>query len=81
MKLTALLALATMTVTASAQTATPVHPGLGRREGRPFVKGGPTFITKDATILDWPSTRMVNTACSARDDRVDLSSGAPGFGP
>jgi hypothetical protein len=50
------VALATVTVTASAQTATPVHPASDAEKVAHALRAGPTFITKDATILDWPST-------------------------
>src|SRR5712692_7314409 len=57
MKLIAFLALATMTATASAQTATHGHPAPDAEKVAVALRAGPTFITKDATILDWPSTR------------------------
>jgi hypothetical protein len=58
MKLIALLTFATMagSATASAQTAPPRHDGADTKKIADAVKAGPTFITKDATILDWPST-------------------------
>ena len=56
MKLIAFLALATMTATASAQTATQGHPATDPEKVADALRAGPTFITKNATILDWPST-------------------------
>src|SRR5258705_1910835 len=58
MKLIALLTFATMAVsaTASAQTATPPRDGTDAEKIADALRAGPAFITKDATILDWPST-------------------------
>ncbi len=56
MKLIAFLALATMTATAAAQTATQGHPASDAEKVADALRAGPTFITKNATILDWPST-------------------------
>jgi hypothetical protein len=58
MKMIALLTLATMTVTAaaSAQTATPRRDATDAEKVADALRAGPTFITKDAAILDWPST-------------------------
>jgi len=56
MKLIAFLALATVTATASAQTATHDHPASDAEKVADALRAGPTFITKNARILDWPST-------------------------
>jgi hypothetical protein len=58
MKLIALLTLATMTATAtaSAQTATGRRDATDAEKVADALRAGPTFITKGATILDWPST-------------------------
>ena len=57
MKLTGLLALATMAGSAaSAQTAPSRRSVTDPEKIADAVRAGPTFITKDATILDWPST-------------------------
>jgi hypothetical protein len=58
MKLIAMLTLATMTATAtaSAQTATGRRGATDAEKIADALRAGPTFITKDATILDWPST-------------------------
>ena len=58
MKLIAMLTLATVTATAtaSAQTATGRRDATDAEKVADALRAGPTFITKDATILDWPST-------------------------
>jgi hypothetical protein len=57
MKLIALLTFATMAGSAaSAQTATPRQHGTDADKITDALRAGPAFITKDATILDWPST-------------------------
>ena len=58
MKLIALLTLATMTAAAiaSAQTATGRRNPTDAEKVADALSAGPTFITKAATILDWPST-------------------------
>ena len=58
LKLIALLTLVTTTApaTASAQTATGRRDVQDAEKVADAVRAGPTFITKDATILDWPST-------------------------
>jgi hypothetical protein len=58
MKLIALLTLVTMTstATASAQTATERRDATDAEKVADALRAGPTFITKDATIRDWPST-------------------------
>jgi hypothetical protein len=50
------LALALLGATASAQTATPPHPMTDSEKIADALRAGPAFITKDATILDWPSS-------------------------
>ena len=52
---TVLLALATLTATAAAQSATRGRPGTDAEKIADAVRAGPHFLTKDATILDWPS--------------------------
>jgi len=58
MKLIALLTLVTMTATAtaSAQTAAERRDAMDAEKVADALRAGPTFITKDATIRDWPST-------------------------
>src|SRR5258705_11206087 len=58
MKLIAMLTLATVTATAtaSAQTATGRRDATDAEKVADALRAGPTFITKDATILDWSST-------------------------
>jgi len=58
MRLIALLTLVTITATAtaSAQTATGRRDATDAEKVADALRAGPTFITKDATILDWPST-------------------------
>lgn len=40
----------------AAQTAMPDHPTTDPQKIADALRAGPTFITKDATILDWPAT-------------------------
>ena len=54
MKMTLLLLLTTLT--AHAQTQMPAHPGTDAEKIRDALTAGPAFITKAATILDWPAT-------------------------
>jgi hypothetical protein len=56
MKLPAFLALATMAATAAAQTVSHGHPASDAEKVADALRAGPTFITKNAAILDWPST-------------------------
>ena len=42
---------------ASAQTAPPDHPSTDAEKIADALRAGPRFITKDATLLDWPTTR------------------------
>ena len=44
------------TLTAAAQTTTSSHPITDPEKIADALRAGPTFITKDATILDWPAT-------------------------
>jgi hypothetical protein len=41
---------------ASAQTARPDHPSTDAEKIADALRAGPRFITKDATLLDWPTT-------------------------
>jgi hypothetical protein len=50
------LLLLPATQAASAQTAPPGHPTTDAEKIADALSAGPTFITKDATILDWPTT-------------------------
>ena len=52
----ALLLLLTALATA-AQTAPPAHPATDSEKIADALRAGPAFITKDATILDWPTTK------------------------
>jgi len=52
---TVLLALATLTATASAQSATRDRPASDAEKIADAERAGPDFLTKNATILDWPS--------------------------
>ena len=54
MKLTTLWLLTTLT--AAAQTATSNYPVTDPEKIADALRAGPTFITKNATILDWPAT-------------------------
>ncbi len=40
----------------SAQTAPPDHPSTDAEKIADALRAGPRFITKDATLLDWPTT-------------------------
>jgi hypothetical protein len=42
---------------ASAQTAPPDHPSTDGEKIADALRAGPRFITEDATLLDWPTTR------------------------
>jgi hypothetical protein len=44
------------TLAASAQTAPPDHPSTDAEKIADALRAGPRFITKDATLLDWPTT-------------------------
>lgn len=39
-----------------AQTAMQTHPMTDAEKIADALKAGPSFITKDATLLDWPAT-------------------------
>jgi hypothetical protein len=54
MKVIFLLMLAA--ITAGAQTTTLKHPVTDVEKISDALRAGPDFITKDATLLDWPST-------------------------
>ena len=54
MKLSVLLLLATLT--AAAQPTAQDHPTTDAQKIADALRAGPGFITKDATILDWPTT-------------------------
>ena len=54
MKLSVLFLLATLT--AAAQATTQDHPATDAQKIADALRAGPAFITKDATILDWPTT-------------------------
>src|SRR5713226_10342701 len=41
---------------AIAQTAPPDHPSTDAEKIADALRAGPRFITKDATLLDWPTT-------------------------
>jgi hypothetical protein len=45
-----------VTLAASAQTALPDHPSTDAEKIADALRAGPRFITKDATLLDWPTT-------------------------
>jgi hypothetical protein len=49
------LALLCATLAASAQTAPPDHPSTDADKIADALRAGPRFITKDATLLDWPT--------------------------
>jgi hypothetical protein len=55
MKLAA--ALLFVTLTAAAQTPQAATPVTDAEKIADALRAGPTFITKDATILDWPATK------------------------
>src|SRR5215467_7897997 len=44
------------TLAASAQKAPPDRPSTDAEKIADALRAGPRFITKDATLLDWPST-------------------------
>jgi hypothetical protein len=44
------------TLAASAQTAPPDRPSTDAEKIADALRAGPRFITKDATLLDWPTT-------------------------
>ena len=48
-------ALAWLSAAASAQTAAPNHPTNDSEKIADALRAAPAFITKDATVLDWPS--------------------------
>ncbi len=50
------LILLSATLAASAQTALPDHPSTDAEKIADALRAGPRFITKDATLLDWPTT-------------------------
>jgi hypothetical protein len=50
------LALFSATLAASAQTAPPDHPSTDAEKIADALRAGPRFITKDAMLLDWPTT-------------------------
>jgi hypothetical protein len=50
------LILLSATLAASAQTAPPDHPSTDAEKIADALRAGPRFITKDATLLDWPTT-------------------------
>ena len=55
MRLTLLLLLTALAT--AAQTAPPAHPATDSEKIADALRAGPAFITKDATILDWPTTK------------------------
>jgi hypothetical protein len=70
MKLIVLLLLATLT---GAQTTAQDHPTTDAQKIADALRAGPAFITKGATILDWPATpgRLISSA-PQRNERMDL---------
>lgn len=46
-----------MTLAAVAQTAMPTKPVSDSEKIADALRAGPSFITKDATLLDWPTTK------------------------
>ena len=44
-----------ITLIAAAQAAPPEHPKTDADKIADALRAGPAFITKDATLLDWPS--------------------------
>jgi hypothetical protein len=48
--------LLSATLAARAQTAPPPHPTTDAEKIADALRAGPRFITKDATLLDWPTT-------------------------
>src|SRR5258708_18676913 len=50
------LFLLSATLAASAQTAPSDHPSTDAGKIADALRAGPRFITKDATLLDWPTT-------------------------
>jgi hypothetical protein len=46
-----------------AQTANSVRPVTDAEKMTDALRAGRTFITKDATILDWPAKAAVNIVC------------------
>jgi hypothetical protein len=56
-RLVALMVLSGLaSIAGFAQTATKSHPSNDKDKIADALRAGPPFITKDATILDWPST-------------------------
>jgi len=53
--ITMALVLLSVTLTAAAQAALPEHPKTDADKIADALRAGPAFITKDATLLDWPS--------------------------
>jgi len=51
-----LAALLLLPATLAAQTAPPAHPTTDAEKIADALRAGPRFITKDATLLDWPTT-------------------------
>jgi hypothetical protein len=49
--------LLTTTLAGFAQTAMPSRPVTDSEKIADALRAGPTFITKDATLLDWPITK------------------------
>jgi hypothetical protein len=49
--------LLTATLAGFAQTAMPSHSVTDSEKIADALRAGPTFITKDATLLDWPTTK------------------------
>src|SRR5215472_15922563 len=52
----ALFLLPAATLAVSAQTAPPDRPSTDAEKIADALRAGPRFITKDATLLDWPTT-------------------------
>jgi hypothetical protein len=50
------LFLLSAALAASAQTAAPDHPSTDTEKIADALGAGPSFITRDATLLDWPIT-------------------------
>jgi hypothetical protein len=51
------LCLLTLTVTGFAQMAMPAKPVTDSEKIADALRAGPAFITQDATLLDWPTSR------------------------
>ena len=49
------LVLLPATLAASAQTVSPDHPSTDAEKVADALRAGPSFITKNATLLDWPT--------------------------